>query len=146
MTDRLLCIGMSGDDVLEVQAFLDLHLSVVPLLDLDGIFGPQTRSRVVDFQRQHQLVADGVVGPKTRAALFKGAPGLGSGPFMNLNTWQQLITQQMINDFSKNAHASGIDLSGFEALEAIQQLKSRTAELRERMETIVCETLLRLYG
>lgn len=36
---------------------------------VDGIFGPQTRSAVLYFQRRNGLVADGIVGKKTLAAL-----------------------------------------------------------------------------
>lgn len=32
---------------------------------LDGVFGPYTEQRTVEFQAQHDLVKDGVVGPKT---------------------------------------------------------------------------------
>ncbi|WP_035186059.1 L,D-transpeptidase family protein [Alteribacter aurantiacus] len=34
----------------------------------DGIFGPQTRSAVISFQRQKGLTQDGIVGPKTWGA------------------------------------------------------------------------------
>ena len=36
---------------------------------VDGIFGPQTKSAVIYFQKRNGLVADGIVGPKTLAAL-----------------------------------------------------------------------------
>ena len=38
-------------------------------IDIDGIFGPRTRSAVMDFQRYHRLRIDGIVGPKTWHAL-----------------------------------------------------------------------------
>jgi peptidoglycan hydrolase-like protein with peptidoglycan-binding domain len=40
---------------------------------VDGVFGPLTRQRVVDWQRTHRLAADGVVGLHTWGALL-GAP------------------------------------------------------------------------
>ena len=60
--------GDSGQAVKNVQSKLQsigyLHGSV------DGIFGPQTESAVMSFQRAHNLAADGIVGPKTESALY----------------------------------------------------------------------------
>ena len=41
----------------------------------DGIFGPQTKSAVMNFQQQNGLQVDGIVGPLTTAALAKVANG-----------------------------------------------------------------------
>lgn len=38
-------------------------------VSVDGVFGPQTKSRVIDLQRLFGLIQDGVVGPKTWAVL-----------------------------------------------------------------------------
>ena len=54
--------GSRGDTVIDLQAAL-----VIPE---DGMFGPQTRSTVVRFQRNHGLLPDGIVGSMTWAALF----------------------------------------------------------------------------
>ena len=71
--NTLLRIGAQGPQVRAVQNALNRHLPLPPLLAPDGIFGPRTLSRVVEFQRRHQLDPDGVVGPRTSAKLFANA-------------------------------------------------------------------------
>jgi peptidoglycan hydrolase-like protein with peptidoglycan-binding domain len=51
-------------DVIKLQTILGLTA--------DGIFGPQTRMAVVQFQRSHSLTTDGIVGPQTWTALLRG--------------------------------------------------------------------------
>lgn len=59
---RVLRIGMSGSDVMEIQAMLrKLGYSV----GVDGFFGPQTRAAVMEFQREYGLYPDGVIGSGT---------------------------------------------------------------------------------
>jgi peptidoglycan hydrolase-like protein with peptidoglycan-binding domain len=60
--------GSTGSDVRRLQRILVM----VKLLDhagIDGIFGPQTRERVEDFQSGKGLAVDGIVGPATWGAL-----------------------------------------------------------------------------
>ena len=52
---------MRGPDVRAVQ----LKIGAEP----DGIYGPETRAKVITWQAGHGLVADGIVGPKTRAKM-----------------------------------------------------------------------------
>jgi peptidoglycan hydrolase-like protein with peptidoglycan-binding domain len=61
--------GFSADTRLVQQKLNSFPGSVLPKLVEDGIFGPKTRARTMEFQRQRGLVADGIVGSKTRAAL-----------------------------------------------------------------------------
>ncbi len=64
-------IGSVGTFVNELQRFLnELHSDLVRL-KADGIFGPKTRERVMEFQSQNQLVEDGVVGPITWERLYE---------------------------------------------------------------------------
>jgi len=58
---RLLTVGTRGSDVATVQQLLGI--------DADGIFGPNTRARVIEFQAASGLTADGIVGPMTFSAL-----------------------------------------------------------------------------
>ena len=60
--------GSEGADVRSAQRLLTARGYTV---EADGIFGPNTRSAVIQFQNSRSLTADGVIGP---------------------NTWSQLIT------------------------------------------------------
>jgi peptidoglycan hydrolase-like protein with peptidoglycan-binding domain len=63
-----ICLGMSGDKVMQVQQRLkDLGL----LQDVTGYFGPTTEVAVTAFQQATGIKADGVVGDKTRTTLFQ---------------------------------------------------------------------------
>jgi peptidoglycan hydrolase-like protein with peptidoglycan-binding domain len=64
-----------GEDVRVLQFRLNevfrrgLGKTFLPLLVEDGIFGNKTKTRVAEFQKQQNLVADGVAGPKTQGRL-----------------------------------------------------------------------------
>lgn len=60
--------GSAGDSVLEMQTRL-AELGYYKG-DLDGQFGPATRTAVTLFQEQHGLDADGMFGPNTSAVLY----------------------------------------------------------------------------
>jgi len=70
----LIKVGDRGSSVTSVQQMLNTTGTRLPLLSIDGIFGVKTRSRVVEFQNDNGLVADGLVGDATSAALKKGRP------------------------------------------------------------------------
>ncbi|MGW3865106.1 protein kinase domain-containing protein, partial [Streptomyces sp. NPDC005047] len=64
--------GDGGSQVRELQCLLR-HLHGIPEVgEVDGDFGPKTRSGVVIFQERAGLDADGIVGPATWRALRKG--------------------------------------------------------------------------
>jgi peptidoglycan hydrolase-like protein with peptidoglycan-binding domain len=65
--------GSSADTRLVQQKLNSFPGSTQPRLVEDGIFGPKTRARTIEFQKQRGLVPDGVVGIKTRAALGMSA-------------------------------------------------------------------------
>lgn len=60
---RTLQKGSSGPAVRGVQVILSRQ--VMPMVDVDGIFGPKTESAVKSFQADHGLAQDGIVGPQT---------------------------------------------------------------------------------
>ncbi len=64
---RLVKINYSGKSVLLCQYLLNYYGYN---LDLDGVFGNQTRNAVLDFQRDNNLTADGIVGVNTYRALL----------------------------------------------------------------------------
>lgn len=68
---RLIKQGLKGADVRAVQDVLNFHVRRLVPLAVDGIFGPRTHARVVEFQKSNKLVGDGIVGPKTMAKLFE---------------------------------------------------------------------------
>lgn len=64
---RTLSIGMSGTDVMEIQAML--HKIGYNPGPIDGIFGPQMQQAVISFQTGHGLTPDGIIGPVTYGAM-----------------------------------------------------------------------------
>lgn len=62
--------GDSSDCVRTLQWDLD-EIDAAHHLDQDGVFGPDTRKAVLDFQGRRHLGADGNVGPVTGAAIQK---------------------------------------------------------------------------
>ncbi|MCX6753749.1 MAG: peptidoglycan-binding domain-containing protein [Candidatus Nomurabacteria bacterium] len=55
---RTLKLGIKGDDVRALQAFLNLLA--------DGSFGPKTQAKVMEWQAAHDLTADGSFGRMSR--------------------------------------------------------------------------------
>lgn len=64
----VLRLGMTGRYVRELQELV--------VVNVDGIFGPDTKSAVIEFQDEHDLEVDGIVGSETWAALLQ-EPGKG---------------------------------------------------------------------
>ncbi|MFW6076781.1 MAG: peptidoglycan-binding domain-containing protein [Hyphomicrobiales bacterium] len=62
-------VGSAGVDVQVAQAQLNLGYPNRTALVLDGLFGPITREKTVQFQRDRGLSADAIIGPITWAAL-----------------------------------------------------------------------------
>jgi hypothetical protein len=63
----VLNIGDRGSDVEELQRNLNLVLALD--IDVDGIFGKDTRAAVMEFQRSKGLEVDGIAGRNTLKAL-----------------------------------------------------------------------------
>lgn len=72
-TPQNLSSGASGQSVRQLQFMLRVlaeYINDIPPVAEDGIFGRQTRSAVVAFQRFADLTQDGIVGPATWSALY----------------------------------------------------------------------------
>jgi Putative peptidoglycan binding domain len=68
---RILSQGMTGQDVRALQDVLNFHIRRGEPLKVDGIFGPKTHARALEFQRANGLKEDGLIGPNTNAQLFE---------------------------------------------------------------------------
>ena len=67
----VLVSGSTGQEVKNLQTALNYHLpTLMPRLNVDGILGPKTHARVMQFQTKFGLKPDGIVGPLTQRALF----------------------------------------------------------------------------
>ncbi len=64
--------GSTGQDVRWAQYLLVRRLLLSDQTQIDGSFGPKTRTAVIEFQQGAGLTADGIVGPNTWAALQQG--------------------------------------------------------------------------
>jgi hypothetical protein len=79
----MLRIGSIGKDVRELQSMLNGQPpTILDPLAVDGIFGPLTRGRVIEYQRNNNLAPDGIVGPltwgmlKSKVVLMPASPQL----------------------------------------------------------------------
>jgi lipoprotein-anchoring transpeptidase ErfK/SrfK len=67
---RGLALDMKGEDVKALQRRLNEDSPTrLPRLNTDGAYDALTAARVMEFQHQHKLTADGLVGEKTWEAL-----------------------------------------------------------------------------
>lgn len=67
--ERVLGLNDRGEDVRLIQSKL-ADLKLLPIAEVDAVFGAKTKAAVEQFQRLNSLDIDGVVGAKTRARLF----------------------------------------------------------------------------
>lgn len=144
---RTLRLGMSGTDVMEIQAMLQkIGYNPGPI---DGVFGEQTQRAVIQFQTNNGLVPDGIIGPATYAAMrpyllgydiYTVQPGdtfyniaqryginltllITANPSANINNLQ--IGQQIIVPFRFNVVDTNISYTYDIMQQDIQGLKTR---------------------
>lgn len=74
-TERTLKLGMTGNDVKDLQIYLNTHNYVLTTLGPGSpnnettFFGKLTKQAVIKFQKANNLVPDGIVGPLTKLKL-----------------------------------------------------------------------------
>ena len=66
---RTLRLGLTGDDVKQLQTFLKQFPDIYPEGLVTGYFGPLTETAVKKFQEKNDIESIGIVGPKTTAKL-----------------------------------------------------------------------------
>ena len=79
-------LGSIGPNVRILQENLNAKSCAfphIPPLALDGVFGPETESSVIAFQRQFSLMPDAVVGPVTWAEIMRQASKEASSVFFS---------------------------------------------------------------
>ncbi|MFE7836765.1 peptidoglycan-binding protein [Streptomyces sp. NPDC057474] len=63
----LMAVGVTGSCIRSLQTWL--NISDGANLVVDGVFGPETKSAVIHFQKRFGLVPDGIFGDNSRNAL-----------------------------------------------------------------------------
>ena len=77
VNNQVLKRGASGSSVKELQNLLNQNGAS---LDVDGVFGPNTQSAVVNYQRSNGLTVDGMAGNETMGALTGGGTSGSNAP------------------------------------------------------------------
>src|SRR2546428_5650459 len=100
---RTLQIGSTGDDVQFLQERLNARPpTALPLLVVDGNFGPQTLARVQEYQGNNALSVDGIVGPFTWGALLGHTTRETAGFFvLGRNLYDRLGTNVLLRGINK---------------------------------------------
>jgi hypothetical protein len=71
--ERVYGLNDRGKEVLKIQGRLS-ELGILPMVEIDGVFGPRTFAAVKQFQKERGFTPkniDGLVGPMTMKELFK---------------------------------------------------------------------------
>lgn len=86
--------GSKGDGVKEIQnILLDLGYEL-PRFGADSDFGGETKSAVIEFQKDHNLSADGIVGINTAKKLREKSGGLKISEGSLVEMIQRIITEK----------------------------------------------------
>lgn len=89
----LIKLGDRGAQVLQLQQDFNARPSRLLALKVDGVFGAKTQARVMEFQRDNGLKADGIVGDITLGRLRGGGGGV--QPPVNLAALMNQLAQSL---------------------------------------------------
>ena len=121
--------GSKGEDVKILQRALNKAMGAE--LSEDGIFGPNTKTAVMAFQKsKNTLKVDGVYGPKTHAELSKEINSFGfENTVLKVGSRGEAVKtlQKGLNDMSYNVTVDGI--YGPQTKEAVIKFQKRFPEL-----------------
>ncbi len=76
---QTLSLGMTNDQVANLQRYLAQHPNIYPEGKVSGYFGPLTEKAVKKFQEENGLEPVGIVGPKTRTLINSDVSSGGGG-------------------------------------------------------------------
>lgn len=93
-------IGDSGEKVRLLQYMLSVlsaHISTIPPLAIDGIYGPATRNAVLAAQRRFGLPETGTVGVQTWDEIYDQYSGIENTNFRSVERFPKKINQNTTN-------------------------------------------------
>ena len=88
-------VGNTGDKVRQLQYMLSVlssHISSIPPVNVDGIYGNATRAAVLAAQRRFRLPETGTVGAQTWEAIYNQYAGIETVTFRNEETFPKSIS------------------------------------------------------
>lgn len=123
--------GSKGESVKIMQNALNKAMGAE--LSEDGIFGPNTKTAVVAFQKSQKLSPDGIYGPKTHSALSKAVNSFGFADTSVLKVGSRgeavKTLQKALNDMSYNVSVDGV--YGPQTKAAVVKFQQRFPELAD---------------
>ncbi|MBU7592237.1 peptidoglycan-binding protein [Metabacillus halosaccharovorans] len=121
--------GSKGENVKVIQRALNKAMGAE--LSEDGIFGPNTKTAVIAFQRSTKMLkVDGIYGPKTHAELSKEINTFGfENTVLKMGSRGEGVKtlQKALNDMSYDVTVDGI--YGPETKEAVIKFQKRFPDL-----------------
>jgi mannan endo-1,4-beta-mannosidase len=128
---RILHINSIGDDVKFLQEQLNSHLpTALPLLVVDGNFGPKTLARVQEYQGNNALSVDGIVGPLTWGKLLGHTTRETTGFFvLGRNLYDSRGTNVLLRGVNKMSVFDNSDPLGLISFPEIKKTGANTVRI-----------------